>query len=101
MKENCKIIEAKYQEASQELEHVKSSSTPRPDWDKCNAVVNEDKWRDLSNNKSSIQILDTLLNELSGKKHSSAVSDFDLGLVSISILTIYHLVKFMKFLKGS
>lgn len=44
----------------------------RPDWERCNALIDggtagaEEKWRDLMANKSSIEILDTLINELDG-----------------------------------
>jgi len=122
LKENFKTLEAKYQETSQELDHVKSNSTPRwtfeefhnvfilinllncnkkrPDWERCTMVVNEEKWQHLSNNKTSIQLLDTLLNEIQGKKHSSAASELNMGLVSILIFfSIYsqniklHLIK--------
>jgi hypothetical protein len=50
-------------------------------------IVNEEKWTHLANNKTSIQLLDTLLNEIQGKKHSSAASDFNMGLVIILLIS--------------
>jgi hypothetical protein len=42
----------------------------RPDWDRCTTVVDPERWRDLSNNKSSIQLLDALLFEIESNKGS-------------------------------
>ena len=60
---------------------LKRLSYFRPDWDRVTTLINEEKWKDLTNNKSSMQMLDILVSEMSGKKHSSAASDVNHGLV--------------------
>ena len=57
-------------------------------------VVNEEKWQNLSNNKTSIQLLDTLLNEIQGKKHSSAASELNMGLVSCLFMFYFNSLRF-------
>ena len=53
----------------------------RPDWDKCGAVIDGgyERWRDITNNKSSNQIVELLINEMTGGTQSGA--DYFTGLV--------------------
>uniref|UniRef100_H3B8E0 Translin associated factor X interacting protein 1 n=1 Tax=Latimeria chalumnae TaxID=7897 RepID=H3B8E0_LATCH len=54
---------------STELEHLKRSSTPRPDWSKCAALIpgGAEEWEILSEGCSSDQQVDVLLAVLGGK----------------------------------
>lgn len=60
----------------------------RPDWERCNSLIDgangDEKWRDLTANKSSIQILDTLISELNGTNKK----DF-IGLGTASDIPVY------------
>ncbi|XP_041376142.1 translin-associated factor X-interacting protein 1-like [Gigantopelta aegis] len=49
-----------------ELETLKRSSTPRPDWDKCADYISGGivHWRQLAENKSSNELVDVLLTEI-------------------------------------
>lgn len=57
-----------------ELETMKRSSTPRPDWDKCADFVNGGmaRWKELSHNKSTNECVDVLLNEIAAGGGSDA-----------------------------
>lgn len=83
LKDYTKNLEAKVQELQQDIENMKGNNTPRPDWDRCASLVEggADKWGNLTNNKSSIQILDTLINELSGNNKTGKSADNFFGLV--------------------
>lgn len=81
-------LETKIQEMQQELEINHQNNTPRPDWERCNSLIDgangDEKWRDLTANKSSIQILDTLISELNGTNKK----DF-IGLGTASDIPVY------------
>ncbi|KAK6185214.1 hypothetical protein SNE40_007497 [Patella caerulea] len=49
-----------------ELETLKRSATPRPEWDRCAEYINGgiNKWKDLSDGKRSDEMLEVLLNEM-------------------------------------
>ena len=49
------------------------SVNSRPDWDRCTTIVDPERWKDLINNKSSIQILDALLFEVESSKGGGTV----------------------------
>ncbi|XP_074645033.1 translin-associated factor X-interacting protein 1-like [Tubulanus polymorphus] len=53
-----------------ECETLRRSATPRPDWEKCADHVT--KWKDLSENKTSNQLVDVLLNEIAGGSMGAA-----------------------------
>jgi hypothetical protein len=57
----------------------------RPDWNKCADAVDGgvDRWKVLSQGKSSNQIVDILLNEFSGANQDTNTVKFFNGLVSI------------------
>ena len=48
----------------QEIEEINEVNTPRPDWDKVEKVVESEKWKEMSANKSSSQLLDVLIHDL-------------------------------------
>jgi len=68
LKETCKTLESKLNDAANQIEFAKGNSTPRPDWDKCGAVIDGgfERWRDITNNKSSNEIVGLLINEITG-----------------------------------
>ena len=82
-------MEAKLQEALQEWELMKATSTPRPDWDKCAMVVDggSDRWKTISNGKSSNQLVEVLLNELIGGGGAGGSVEFFTGKVSKEFLS--------------
>ncbi|KAM9065216.1 translin-associated factor X-interacting protein 1 isoform 2-T2 [Sarcophilus harrisii] len=49
-----------------ELQEIQRTSTPRPDWTKCEGVISggQERWRFLSQGKSSDQLVDVLLEEI-------------------------------------
>ncbi|KAL5467597.1 hypothetical protein EMCRGX_G031852 [Ephydatia muelleri] len=53
---------------SQEMNQLKRSATPRPQWDRCAQYIDggQDKWNELSNGKNSDQMVDVLLAEIAG-----------------------------------
>lgn len=57
-----------------ELETMKRSSTPRPDWDKCADFVQGGmgRWKEISQNKSTNECVDVLLNEIAAGGGSDA-----------------------------
>ncbi|XP_070537284.1 translin-associated factor X-interacting protein 1-like [Ptychodera flava] len=69
-----KQVLAQRDEFYQELEQLKRSATPRPFWDKCAAHVEggEERWKKLSENKNSDQLVDVLLAEIVGGDLSGA-----------------------------
>ncbi|XP_077993673.1 translin-associated factor X-interacting protein 1-like [Glandiceps talaboti] len=52
----------------QELEQLKRSATPRPFWEKCAQHLEggDDRWKELSNGKTSDELVDVLLAEIVG-----------------------------------
>ncbi|XP_071958609.1 translin-associated factor X-interacting protein 1-like [Antedon mediterranea] len=58
-----------------DLETLKRSATPRPDWARCAEVISggEDKWQDLSKDKTSNERVEVLLQIISG---AAAAEDF-------------------------
>ncbi|XP_068941819.1 translin-associated factor X-interacting protein 1 [Petaurus breviceps papuanus] len=49
-----------------ELQEIQRTSTPRPDWSKCEDVISggQERWQFLSEGKSSDQLVDVLLEEI-------------------------------------
>ncbi|RNA16687.1 Translin-associated factor X-interacting 1 [Brachionus plicatilis] len=74
LRDHARKLEEKLQEIVQELESSRESNTPRPDWNICGAVVEggAERWRDISDNKSSAHLLEILISELD----SNSKSDF-------------------------
>ncbi|XP_071495928.1 translin-associated factor X-interacting protein 1-like [Diadema antillarum] len=52
----------------QELENLKRTATPRPDWDRCAEVLEggEERWSQISQGKKSDQLVTLLLKEIMG-----------------------------------
>lgn len=75
LRDHAKKLEEKLQELIQELEANRESNTPRPDWNKCGPLIDggAERWRDISDNKSSAHLLEILISELD----SNAKSDFN------------------------
>lgn len=75
MRDHAKKLEEKIQEIVQELEANRESNTPRPEWDKCGALIEggAERWRDISDNKSSSHLLEILISELD----TNSKSDFN------------------------
>jgi hypothetical protein len=65
MKEYSRQMEEKYKELQQEMDELREVNTPRPDWDKVERVVESEKWKDMSLNKSTVQLLDVFIHEIS------------------------------------
>ncbi|XP_005105955.1 translin-associated factor X-interacting protein 1 [Aplysia californica] len=61
-----KEVTSKRDEFYIELETLKRSSTPRPDWDKCSECVQGGivRWKEISAGKRSDELVDVLLNEI-------------------------------------
>nr|XP_020844974.1 translin-associated factor X-interacting protein 1 isoform X2 [Phascolarctos cinereus] len=53
-------------EFSRDLQEIQRTSTPRPDWSKCEDVISggQERWQFLSQGKSSDQLVDVLLEEI-------------------------------------
>lgn len=75
-----KQIEAKLNETLQEMDSMRDTNTPRPDWDKCALIVDggAERWKELSTGKSSNQLVEVLLHEFTGSSNSQ--QDFLTGL---------------------
>ena len=69
-----------------------NSTANRPDWDRCTALIDGDKWRNMINDKTSVQILETFVYELGGKKDAKNMTEYYTGLVYSTILFL-HLFK--------
>lgn len=71
-KDYVKQLEAKLLDLSQELEATKGNYTPRPDWERAATIIDDgsDKWKEMINNKSSMQLLDTLIQEFNKNGHT-------------------------------
>lgn len=61
-----------------ELETLKRSSTPRPDWDKCAEYIHGGitRWRDLAEGKGSNEMVDILLAEMGSGGYVEGGIDF-------------------------
>ena len=88
--EYSRNLAQKLQELQQELEINRGNNTPRPDWDRCSAIVDPERWKELSNNKSSIQLLDALLFEIEASKgnHTKPAA----GSITIETFTGYVII---------
>eukprot|EP00794_Sanderia_malayensis_P018901 gene18901-20803_t len=56
-------------ELASECEQLRRSATPRPDWDRCAKYVEggNDRWTEISKDKSSNDLVDVLLSEMTGQ----------------------------------
>ncbi|XP_065064589.1 translin-associated factor X-interacting protein 1-like [Rhopilema esculentum] len=63
-----KIVEQR-DHLAQECEEMRRSATPRPDWNKCEKYVEggAERWKELAKDKSSNELVDTLLAEMTGQ----------------------------------
>nr|XP_002739306.1 PREDICTED: translin-associated factor X-interacting protein 1-like [Saccoglossus kowalevskii] len=63
----------------QELEQLKRSATPRPYWEKCVNHIEggEDRWKKLSEGKTSDELVDVLLSEIVGGDLDGSGDDFE------------------------
>lgn len=61
-------ITAQRDDFYQELENLKRTATPRPDWDECAKVLEggEERWLQISQGKKSGQLVNLLLKEIMG-----------------------------------
>lgn len=61
---------------------LRGNTTPRPDWDRYGTVIDggADRWKDISSNKTSIQLLDTLVNEIKGTNKADFVGQVNIFL---------------------
>lgn len=74
MKEQSTLLEVQRKteeerkEYAKECENMRRCATPRPRWDKCGRYVEggEERWRELSTNKGSDELVDVLLAEMTG-----------------------------------
>jgi hypothetical protein len=71
-KDYVKQLEAKLLDLSQELEATKGNYTPRPDWERAATIIDDgsDRWKEMVINKSSMQLLDTLIQEFNKNSHT-------------------------------
>jgi hypothetical protein len=71
-KDYVKQLETKLLDLSQELEATKGNYTPRPDWERAATIIDDgsDKWKEMISNKSSMQLLDNLIQEFNKNSHS-------------------------------
>lgn len=63
-----KTLQTKYNDVDRQLDENRRDCTPRPDWDRCTSLIDVEKWEKLTENKTSIQNLETMVYELGGKK---------------------------------
>jgi hypothetical protein len=47
------------------MDDMREVNTPRPDWDHVEKLIDAEKWKDLSVNKSSTEMLDVLIHDMS------------------------------------
>ena len=59
--------------------NLSAISVCRPDWSRCSECLGEDRWKQLSGEKSSKELVQVLLNEIQGTNDS--VKDYFTGLV--------------------
>ncbi|XP_063721278.1 translin-associated factor X-interacting protein 1-like isoform X2 [Symsagittifera roscoffensis] len=75
-----------------ELETLKRSSTPRPRWDKCGDYISggAKRWKEISSEKRSDNLVDILLSEISGADISSFThQDYFQGLGTDESVPVY------------
>ncbi len=68
-----------------ELERVKATNTPRPEWEMCTSVIDggAERLKELMHDKSSAQLLELVLNEVVGFSKDGPGPEFFNGLVII------------------
>eukprot|EP00112_Aurelia_sp_Birch-Aquarium-sp1_P013495 Seg2867.2 transcript_id=Seg2867.2/GoldUCD/mRNA.D3Y31 product="Translin-associated factor X-interacting protein 1" protein_id=Seg2867.2/GoldUCD/D3Y31 len=84
-----KIVEQR-DHLAQECEGMRRCATPRPEWDKCAKYIEggEERWKELSKDKSSEDLMNTLLAEMTGqdiaiiKAGAGAANEFFTGMGS-------------------
>lgn len=76
-------VKQKYNELYECNHLLHHSSTPRPDWSRCAKILDGgiEKWSLISNDKSSDELVDVLINEFHGNQNSN----FRLRLSSITV----------------
>ena len=71
-----KKLENRFQDIERQLEEYRRDCTPRPDWDRCTSIIEAEKWANLVGNKTSIQVLETLVYEMGGKKDGMKMTEY-------------------------
>lgn len=69
----------------QESERLRQTATPRPDWNRCANIIagGAQRWQEISEGKSSDELVGLLLNELAGTGPDAQQTDYFTGQVSI------------------
>lgn len=76
LEKSHKSLESRYQDIERQLGEFRRDCTPRPDWDRCTSLIEAEKWSNLCGTKTSVQVLETLVYELGGKKDGMKMTEY-------------------------